>query len=93
MKESKIESNLRKRVFELGGLCLKFVSPGFTGVPDRIVNLPGGIIFYVETKAYGKNLRPRQAYVKRQFEALGISVFKIDYLITHEQLKDLIHEI
>ena len=36
MQERQIERNLRE-VKSLGGLALKFVSPGMAGVPDRIV--------------------------------------------------------
>jgi hypothetical protein len=57
---------------------------------DRIVLLPGGIIAFVETKAPGKKLDPRQAYVKKQFEALGFRCYKID---SKQQVKNLINEI
>ena len=45
MKESEIERKLVKAVKDLGGLCLKFTSPGFTGVPDRILILDNKIMF------------------------------------------------
>ena len=93
MRESKIETNLRNKVAKLGGLCFKFVSPGFTGVPDRQVLLPGGIFFYVELKAPGKSLSPRQRYVKRQLEILGFVVYVIDYMITDKQLQKLIDDL
>lgn len=48
--EKDIEQKLRKMVEKHGGLCLKWVCPGWTGVPDRIVLLPGGRIIFVETK-------------------------------------------
>lgn len=50
MREAVFERKLKKRIEEKGGLCLKWVSPGYTGVPDRIVLLPGGRIFFVEVK-------------------------------------------
>ena len=38
--EKDIESYLRKRVTAAGGLALKLVCPGFTGVPDRLIRRP-----------------------------------------------------
>ena len=48
--ERDIEQKLRRKVEALGGRCLKWVCPGWSGVPDRIVLLPGGRIYFVETK-------------------------------------------
>lgn len=48
--EKDIEQKLRKKVEAKGGRCLKWVCPGWVGVPDRIVLLPGAQIYFVETK-------------------------------------------
>ena len=48
--EKDIEKKLRQKVEALGGFCLKWVCPGWSGVPDRIVLLPGARIYFVETK-------------------------------------------
>lgn len=48
-RENKVEKYLDKRIEDLGGLTRKWVSPGRTGVPDRIVIL-GGAVFFVEVK-------------------------------------------
>lgn len=48
--EKDIEKKLRKMVEQHGGLCLKWVCPGWAGVPDRIVLLPGGRVVFVELK-------------------------------------------
>ena len=50
MKESAIEAWMVRAIRSRGGLCYKWVSPGTTGVPDRIVILPGGRTIYVELK-------------------------------------------
>ncbi|MDN8759846.1 VRR-NUC domain-containing protein, partial [Staphylococcus aureus] len=50
MRESKIESYLVREVKKLNGLCLKWVSPGIRGVPDRIIIMPKGKTYYVEMK-------------------------------------------
>ena len=54
MNEKDIESRFRKAVKDAGGLALKFVSPGYSGVPDRIVLMPRGMMCFVELKAPGK---------------------------------------
>lgn len=50
MKEKDIENYLRLQVKKLGGLAYKFVSPGNVGVPDRIIIMPNGRIYFVELK-------------------------------------------
>ena len=57
--EKDIERHLREGIKSLGGWCLKFVSPGFTGVPDRIVLMPGGKLCFVELKRPGQHERSR----------------------------------
>lgn len=74
MVEKELERKLKKRVEELGCLCLKFESPGYTGVPDRIILLPGGSVVFVEMKAPGRKERPRQKLVHRIFRMLGFKV-------------------
>jgi len=78
MTEKSIEMKLVRAIKELGGLAPKFVSPGFDGMPDRIVLLPVGRIAFVEVKAPGKKMRPLQVRRKRQLEALGFLVYCID---------------
>lgn len=90
MEEKKIETKLVKAVKQLRGLCLKFVSPSMDGVPDRIVLLPGRRIAFVETKTTGEKMRPLQVKRKRQFEALGFSVYCLD---DAEQIEEVLNEI
>ena len=40
--EKAVEAYLRQRVKAAGGIALKLVCPGWTGVPDRLIVLPGG---------------------------------------------------
>lgn len=75
MLEKTIENKLRKGIKAIGGLCLKWESPGFTGVPDRMILLPGGRILFAETKAPGKKERKRQEYVHKQLRELGFTVY------------------
>lgn len=76
--ESKIEARLKWEVENLGGLALKFTSPTMAGVPDRLVLLPKGKIYFVELKAPRKTLRPLQLKRKEQLESLGFKVYVID---------------
>ena len=78
MKEKDIEKKLVTAVRESGGFAPKFVSPGWDGVPDRIVLLPDGKIGFVELKSTGKKLRILQKRRKRQLEQLGFPVFTVD---------------
>ena len=90
MNEKYIEQKLRLAVKAAGGLALKFVSPGFNGVPDRILLMPDGHIVFAELKAPGKKMRPIQERRKRQLESLGCNVYLIDSL---EQIGGMIDEI
>ena len=78
MLEKELEKKLRTAVKAMGGLALKFVSPGMAGVPDRLVLLPNGRIYFSELKRYGEKMRPMQLKRKRQFEKLGFKVYCID---------------
>ena len=78
MHERIIETKLTRAAKAMGGLALKFISPGYDGVPDRIVLFPGGRIAFVEVKAPGMTLRPLQVQRKRQLELLGFKVYVLD---------------
>ena len=73
MRETKIEGWLRDQVKRLGGLCLKFVSPGNVGVPDRIIILSGHVIF-VELKTDTGRLSPKQVAMHRIMQSRGADV-------------------
>lgn len=78
MRENAIERQLAMAVKKMGGMAMKFVSPGLDGVPDRIVLLPDKKMAFVELKAPGKKLRPLQEKRRWQLEALGFPVYVID---------------
>jgi hypothetical protein len=78
IEESKIEKKLKKQVESIGGKALKFVSPGVSGVPDRIVLLPGGRIIFIELKAPGKKTSAIQNYRAKELRTLGFRVECID---------------
>lgn len=78
MKESFVEKKLTTEAKKRGGLAVKFVSPGFNGVPDRLVLFPGGRMAFVELKAPGNTMRPLQQLRAKQLTALGFSVYTVD---------------
>ena len=48
--EREVEKYLADEVKKLGGKCFKFIPDYARGMPDRLVVLPKGISFWVETK-------------------------------------------
>ena len=78
MREKTIEEALVKAVKNAGGRCLKFTCPGFAGVLDRLMLLPGGKIAFIELKAPGKKPRALQIKRMKQLSALGFMCFVID---------------
>lgn len=74
MLEKDIEAKLKRGVERAGGLCLKWVSPGCTGVMDRIVLLPGGRVIFVELKKSGGRLSERQKWLAERMVELGMTV-------------------
>lgn len=90
MREKTIEQKFVAAVKTAGGLALKFTSPGFDGVPDRIVLLHGGKIGFVEVKAPGQKPRPLQLARHRLFRRLGFKVFVLD---SEKQIPRIIDEI
>ena len=76
--EQQIEQNLAKAVKAAGGIAPKFTSPGFAGMPDRLVLMPGGHIGFVEVKAPGEKPRPLQLSRHRLLRRLGFKVYVLD---------------
>lgn len=71
--EKDIERRLRREVEALGGLCLKWVCPGWSGVPDRIALLPGGRVYFIELKRpKGGKISKMQWYWQQRLAGLGL---------------------
>ena len=80
MREKKIEQKLVTAVKKHGGICPKFVSPGFDGMPDRLLLLPHGRFAFVEVKAPNQKPRPLQLSRHRLLRRLGFRVYVLDAL-------------
>lgn len=90
MREKTLEQKFRAAVKTAGGLAVKFTSPGFDGVPDRLALLPDGKMAFVEVKAPGEKPRPLQLARHRQLRQLGFKVYVLD---DEEQIGGIIDEI
>ena len=70
--EKEIEQKLVAIAKRHGGKCLKWVCPGWSGVPDRLLLLPGGRIIFVELKRpKGGVLAKRQEWWRKELWRLG----------------------
>ena len=78
MREKTIERKLVQAVKAMGGIAPKFTSPGFDGMPDRLVLLPNGKFAFVEVKQYGENPRPLQESRHGLLRRLGFRVYVLD---------------
>lgn len=78
MVESQIERKLTLTVKKRGGLALKFVSPSFSGMPDRLLLFPDGRCAFAEIKAPGRKPRPLQISRIEKLKSLGFRVYIID---------------
>ena len=78
MREKTVESKFTSAVKAKGGLAVKFTSPGFNGMPDRLVMFPGGRIASVEVKAPGETPRPLQRSRLKLLRRMGFKAFVLD---------------
>ena len=78
MRETLIEQKLVKDTKAAGGIALKFTSPGFDGMPDRVLLFPDGRLCFVEVKAPGKKPRPLQLARHKLLMRLGFKVYVLD---------------
>jgi hypothetical protein len=89
MLENEIKQYLRKAVHDMGGICLNFNSPGYTGVPDKLV-LYRGNIFCVELKQPCGRLSLRQKRVIEKFSSVGVKVYVLKSI---DEVKQFIEDL
>ena len=90
MLEKEVEKKLVTAIQLMDGVAVKFVSPGFAGMPDRLVLLPGGRMAFVEVKRPGEQPRPLQKARHRMLQRLGFKVYVLDSV---EKIGGIIDEI
>ena len=77
--ESEIEAEIRQYALRRGWMVLKFVSPGQTGVPDRLFIRRGRHIF-LEIKKPGEEPDAKQLSKHREMREHGAEVYWVDNL-------------
>ena len=90
MREKILERKLTEAVKVVGGIAPKFVSPGFAGMPDRLVLLPDGKCGFIEVKRRGEKPRPLQEARHGMLRRLGFNVYVLDCA---GQIEEVLHEI
>lgn len=83
--EKDIEKALGRMVGRHSGMCLKWVCPGWAGVPDRMILLPGGRVVFAETKRpKGSHIEERQKWWATKLKELGFDHF---FVFTHADVQ------
>lgn len=80
MRESKIVGALHKRILNLGGEYRKVRWEGRNFAPDKLVMLPGGRIYWVETKSTVGELTAGQLNEHLRMAKMGQTVLVISSL-------------
>lgn len=76
-REGHIEQWLGNKVRQLGCLYYKFVSPGNAGVPDRLLVLPDGRVWFVELKDAAGRLSPQQQRQRERLDRCKAKTFVV----------------
>lgn len=91
VSEREVEKFLIDEVKKLKGLCLKFQSPSNSGVPDRIIIMPDGKIYFIELKRpKGGKLSSLQKYWFKKLKQYKVNVV---VLKNKEEVKGWLNEI
>lgn len=76
-REFVVEDYLREKIASIGGKCYKFVSPGYDGMPDRLVLYRGNVVF-IECKRPGEKPRKLQQVRLNEIRDQNVPAFWID---------------
>jgi hypothetical protein len=74
MSEKDIERRMCEMVKSRGGLTYKFTSPSNSGVPDRLIVTPAGVVWFVELKTDKGRLSKLQGWHIAELEKRGANV-------------------
>lgn len=78
VRERDVERRLGMLAARRGGWSVKWVAPGVMGVPDRLVFLPDGRLFFVEVKQPGGVTHGAQPLIHQRLTRLGWPVHVVD---------------
>ena len=91
--ESTIEKRLRDAVVAAGGLCIKLPAFLYRGIPDRMILLPMGRIFFIELKKDGGRTEPARAKHQSAFRQFLRSIgFYSEQIQGREAVEQFIEE-
>lgn len=90
VREKVIEQYFVAEVKKRGGMALKVNSTSMKGLPDRLILLPNGVLFFAELKATGKKARPLQRFIHQKLQSLGFIVYVID---SKAQVKKIVKDL
>lgn len=85
--EKTLEARLRKEIEKRGGMAIKLMSQLHRGLPDRMIIMPQGCIYFVELKSTGEKPTGLQTHCHNQLRNLGHTVYVID---TTQRLQDFL---
>lgn len=88
--ESKLERNFYERIRYANGQCIKLYAATVTGIPDRLILMPEGRLWFVELKKEDGRVKPRQKVMHRMLKSMG---FKVRILWSKEDIDNFINEI
>lgn len=90
IREKDVEGLLVKETRKKGGMAIKLTSPSCSGLPDRMILLPGGRIFFVELKAPGRKTRKLQDAVIAAIRRLG---FRVEVVDSKDKIEEVLNDL
>ena len=90
--EKMLERKLQTLVKRLGGIALKLYCLSFSGLPDRMILMPHGKIYFLELKSTGKTPSPRQCLVHTFLRKLDFEVAWLDDDLTLALFIEMLEE-
>ena len=73
VRERTVEQHLVNALEKCGLPCIKYANAA-SGMPDRLVLLPGGRVWWVELKTHGGSLSDLQKYQHQKLRQLGHNI-------------------
>jgi hypothetical protein len=89
VRERAHERLLRKTAVRAGGLCFKLPAFLYRGIPDRLVLMPGGRLFFLELKAFGKKPTEVQLTFQKILQTMG---FNSEIITGKDEMERFLHE-
>jgi len=89
-EEKKLDEKIAARILARGGMYLKMDAAYFAGLPDRLVILPRGKMFFVELKSPDGVVSELQKRVHAQLRNIGARVYVVKNISDIEFILDYI---